>query len=457
VWSAILEPLLFFVVFEASFGGITGNISRLLQLATCVLLAGRLALYVLGPDEPKPLAVPDLRRPLYRNYTLMLALAVVAGLTGYARGAYDMPQAYFPVVNLSPFSQLLNSASVRPIFEYITAFYYFAYFTVLPQYLITTRADVEYALSRFKWMFALSFVVGVIDVVSSAMGHYFVPRHLSSWEMVDRGRFHGLAGEPREAFGYLFLGLAMLHLDAYLRGRRLDRRWLLGIIVAAALTQSTTGLVAIALFVGLYGTYSVLELNPKRIVQVAAGFVLLGAVAYQVTINTPRMMAYFDSAKNLWYILETHQNLPDLMSKSNSDIYPLYDLTVKARDGDWLPVLIGSGMGSASAVANRYYRQWAELNNPHSQLARSLYETGLVGTLLFILTFVTPVRVMTRAMPLETRRQFIILTFLLVGCSLADRSSVPFIYLGMFAVALRIVQPAWRQRSGASAVAGTAA
>ena len=181
------------------------------------------------------------------------------------------------------------------------------------------------------------------------------------------------------------------------------------------------------------------QLTAVRAFQLGAGLLLISGLAYGAVVKTQRVGDYFRAASGLWYILEHNIELPYLMSKSNSDIYPMYDLTVKARAGDWFPVAVGSGLGSASAVTNRYYRDVTTLNNPHSQLARSLYETGLLGTVLYVLAFVAPVVWATRRLPPKRQREFVVMATLLLGCSFADRSAAPFIYLGMFWSTFRLL------------------
>lgn len=450
VWSVILEPLFFFVLFDEAVLGITGNVSRLLQMATLAVLSVRLTLFAVG-DEGY-VSLPSLRRPLYRNYALMMGLAVVAGLIGYARGAYEIPSSYSSVVGRSALSSALNSPSIRPIFEYAAALYYFVYFVVIAQYLLVTRATVDYALSRMRRVFILCFVIGAVDVAIAltgvTRGLSLLPRHLGDSALVE-ARFHGLAGEPRQAFVFLFLFLAVLHLTAFLARRPINRRWVAAIVVAALLTQSMTGILGMGVFLGLYAVYALSHASFKRMAQFVVVMGIVGTVGYLAIVKTPRLMAYAREASGLWTVLETSGELPYLMSKSNSDIYPIYDMTVKARAGDWLPIAIGSGMGSASATTNRYYRDWAELNNPHSQLARSLYETGIIGTILYVLAFVRPVRAYTRDATARQQRGFMVIVLLLIGCAFADRSSAPFVYVGLLAAAFETRRRESRREAGA--------
>ncbi len=95
---------------------------------------------------------------------------------------------------------MINASNIRPFVEYIAVVYYIVYFAVIPRYILRTRAEVEYAFSRFRWMFTLSYVLGVVDVLLVRWFKiYFLPRHFSDGLSVE-GRFHGLAGEPRQAF-----------------------------------------------------------------------------------------------------------------------------------------------------------------------------------------------------------------------------------------------------------------
>jgi hypothetical protein len=436
VWSVIFEPLLFFVLFEQAATGVTGNLSRILQFVVVIVLIARALIISSGP-KAVTLKIPRVSRPLYRYFFIYFLLAVVAGVIGYLSGAYSLPGAYNPPTVQSAFAAALNSPAVRPVFEYVVALYYFIYFTVVARYLLTTPADINYALSRFKMMFIVSFVVGVIDTVLSSVGILQVPRHISDWRRVDPGRFHGLAGEPRQAIVYLFLGLAILHLEAYFRGRSISKWWIVLIVMAALLTQSASGLIGIVLFAGLYGLYATWTISPWRLVQVAIVCIASVALVYATAINSKRVMDYVKAASGLWQVLESGEELPELMSKANSDIYPLYDLTRKVRSLDFVPVVIGSGFGSASAVTNRYFLTGA-MTNPHSELARSLYESGILGTFVFVMAFVHPVRTSTKYLPKSKQREFMLVMMLLLGGFFGHRSSAPFIYLGMFAAMFRV-------------------
>jgi hypothetical protein len=138
---------------------------------------------------------------------------------------------------------------------------------------------------------------------------------------------------------------------------------------------------------------------------------------------------------DLWYLLESSAELPYLMLMQSPNIYPLYDLTVKAREMDIMPILIGSGLGSASVINNQYLPYAGEMINPNSQIVRALFESGIVGTFFLIMSFVYPVRQLTKHIATKIRRSFMILTLLLIGCFMGHRTAAPFIYLGIFLAA----------------------
>src|SRR3989442_6770858 len=202
VWSIVLEPLLFFVLLERTASGVTSNLGRILQM---VVVIGLIFRFLMGflKSSWTGIRMINFTSPLYVTYGIYFFLVMLAGLIGALAGAYHLPVAYDYIDDESAFSVLLNSEATRPVFEYFIALYYFIYFVVLPQYLLKTEKSVEYFFTVFRKIFIICFVVGVIDLGFAAIEIYLVPRHIADWVYVG-ARFHGLAGEPRDAFVYLF-------------------------------------------------------------------------------------------------------------------------------------------------------------------------------------------------------------------------------------------------------------
>jgi hypothetical protein len=374
--------------------------------------------------------------PLYVNYGIYFYLAIFAGFAGLLQGVYSFSESCEQNCGQSGLSQLLNSAAIRPVFEYGIALYYFVYFSILPQYILKTEKSVEYFFSVFKVVFIISFVIGVIDFCFSIVDIDLVPRHIFDWRDVGM-RFHGLAGEPRDGFVYLFFGLAIFHLQAYFRGLTLSKWWVVAIIAAALFTQSASGLLGIVFFLGLYGIYSLGMLTFRRIVQLATLVTLTIALLYLAATHSERIVIYLEGASIVWFNLESGEKLPYGMYEQMANIYPLYDLIVKFRNLNILPIFFGSGFGSASAINNYYYPAMSEMNNPHSQLVRIVFESGMIGTYFFIMSFFYPVKYLTKHIPRNKQHEFILLTLILLGCILSHRSAASFIYLGIFIASFR--------------------
>ena len=431
IWSVVLETLLFFVISDRLTAGIGGNVSRILQ--GIVLIAIMLQYFI----KPVGFWIKNIANQFYQNYLIYLGIAIIAGLVGVVSGSYESSVSL--TSGQSYFANLLNSTAVRPIFEYVIAIYYFIYFIVLPCYMLKTEAALLNFFSVFRTMFIISLVVGFVDLAFAVGGINLVPRNIADWVYVG-ARFHGLAGEPREAFVYLFFGLAILHLEAYMKKRSLNKFLVIAIIAAAIMTQSASGLIGLAIFLGLYTIYSFTKaVNIRTIFLMIAIPTLVVTLIYVSIINSPRLTAYLESTSDLWFILESGNELPIYMLMQSPNIYPLYDLTVKARELNILPILIGSGLGSASVINNQYSPHAGDLINPHSQLVRTLFESGIVGTLFFIMSFVYPVKRLTKYIATRDRRIFMILTLLLMGCFLGHRSAAPFIYLGLFFAAFQFL------------------
>lgn len=438
VWSILFEPLLFFMLMERTVSGITANVSRILQ---AMVIIGLILKFLLDVLRVKLVSVRiiNVLSPLYVNYSAYFSLVVFAGCFGLLSGAYDAQYAYHFNEGDSGWYQFIDSESIRPIFEYIITLFYFFYFAVLPQYFLKTKKSIDYFFSSFKLVFNISLILGFIDLAFAAMNHPLLPRHIADWRMVGM-RFHGLAGEPRDAFVYLFYGLATLHLSAYYKGVRLGGLWITLVLLAAILTQSASGLIGILIFIVLYGVYSLGRSNIRSLVRLCFVLTLVIVLSYVAAISSKRIMMYLESTVNLWNILEARARLPYLMSVQSSNIYPIYDLIVKFRNWNFLPVFIGSGMGSASVINNLYDPVTTTINNPHSQFVRVIFESGLIGVFLFVKSFLSPIKYLTKQLSSKKQHEFILLMLLLLGIFLGHRSSVCFIYLGIFIAAFRVLE-----------------
>lgn len=251
VWSIIFEPLLFFILVGQQVSGVGGNISRLLQILFIFLLI----ITTLSKKE-KNIRVPNPFSYQFRWYFAYLFLLILSAIYGLLSGAYEssVVERSFESISVSFVSKVLNSTWIRPLFEYFILLYYFIYFVVLPQYFLNSRKAIDYFFKVFFAMFFLSLFIGVIDLLLVLVLNYeWIPRHLSDFTHVGN-RFHGLAGEPRDAFVYLILGICLIFLKEQWTGKFKGKKfWVLLIFLLALTTQSASGLMGLFFCFGSYG------------------------------------------------------------------------------------------------------------------------------------------------------------------------------------------------------------
>lgn len=378
-------------------------------------------------------------------------IALLAGMTGVATGSYDLSITDEYNSEGTQFSRFVNKATIRPVVEYLITVYYFIYFAILPTYLLRRRQEVGYFLSVFKIAVVCSGVVGFVSLGFGFFEIELLPRALADGRVIGDNRFHGLFGEPRNAFGAVFLGLAMCHLGAYQKGIGFSKGWIVAAITAAVATQSASGLVGLLCFAGLYILYSFGRLGVRSSLRVVGIVLTILMIIIGTFAISDRLERYLVAAPELWNALENEEVLPAYLEQQKEDIYPLYDLILKWRNNDILPLVIGSGFGSASVANNRLSLasedrfvlapdEAAGVRNPHSQLVRTIYESGVIGLWFFVWAFVWPVSYLTRHLQPRLRHQFIIFSLLVMGVTLSYRSTAVFVYFGAVVAMFRSSQ-----------------
>ncbi|MFZ5589831.1 MAG: hypothetical protein ACOY4M_09395 [Pseudomonadota bacterium] len=430
-WSVVFEPLLFFVVAHSALTGVGANLARILQIFVLIGLALRWLL------QKKPFLIFNPASPLYVEYTYYYIFAIFAGLLGLISGSYVLDMQYNPDYASSLLASIIRGPSFRPVFEYFIALYYFAYFVVLPRYLLNSTEGVQYFFKIFSITFGLFMILGGLDLVLVIFGHELIHRHLS--DGVEIGfRFHSLAGEPRDAFVYLMFGMATLTLREFLRdGKSISKAWIITILAAALLTQSASGLFGL-LFSGFLMLAFSLKHPSKLRTLVSAGLFLMVSVGtiYVCVYFSQRLQFYVDALYGIFRILDQGEPIPQGLLGQMNNIFPIWDMYQKIIHGNVLPLIFGSGLGSSSIINNNL-GYWNDLTNPHAQLVRVLYESGVVGLYFLVMSFVYPVRILTVHLPPKVAKRFLLFTLVLVGAFLAHRSATPFIYLGIFMLVMQ--------------------
>jgi len=411
VWSVVLEPLLYFTFIP---GTPIGRVSRVLQLLVLIPLILK---FFTNPASTRP---ANFFTPLYRPYSYYMLFAVISGCFGLFTGAYHLNAVSISSTNLI----------IRVAFEYFIAFYYFAYFAVLPRYLMFSTTGINYFFKIFTRMFYLSLFIGIVDLAMHPLfGFPLIGRHMDEYRDIGF-RFHGLAGEPRDTFVYMILGICMFMLRDIWRGeKRLSKSTIFLYLVFALLAKSASGLLGL-IFGGILILFFYMpRVSIWRAMLSVFGLSFITTVVFVAGKNSYHVMAYVNNLTSLYPALEHGAELPPVFKVTNNNIYPIWQRWLEIRDFNFLPSLLGTGFGSPSIINNNFIHPLAyERINPNAHIVRSLYANGIIGTYLLVMAFTVPIKKMIVSKPVKLKLTLFML--ILVGCFLGHRSSVPFIFLG---------------------------
>ena len=139
IWSIILEPMLFFVIWIPIINGWVEtpfHISRLLQGYVIISLIIKILLKKNLYTYPNPLFSH------YRYYFYYFILAFISGIYGMITSVYAITLL-----------EKSHTYYLRPFIEYIIVIYYFVYFVVLFRFLIKKPEEINYFFKAFTFIF----------------------------------------------------------------------------------------------------------------------------------------------------------------------------------------------------------------------------------------------------------------------------------------------------------------
>lgn len=435
IWSIIFEPLLLFLIGSQATTGVGLNFGRLLQM---LVLTGLLLRFVMNPAS---IRIPNPFNDRLRPYFLFIFYTIFAGFLGLLLGKYVYSGQV--AAGQSVFA-LINTPLMRPIWEYVTLIFQFVYFILLAPYFLRGEREISYFFQAFTFMAILHLVVGLIDFGFSAVGVELVPRHLSDWRHVGV-RLHGIAGEPRDAFVHMIAILFVLALKSiWTKGVVSTPKFLIIVVVMSLLaTQSASGILGLIVAMVLIFLFGFNTISFRRIVSVFSLLLLGASVIYVAFLTSERLQDYLTYVSVVQELfLHSSIEVPLIVQTQYNNIYPIIELYRDIMNFNPLPVIFGSGLGS-SGFANSRTGVWETFSNPHSQITRMIFETGLVGTLMFIYAVR---RVLLNSTDFVSRfnQQYLLWLFLLLlGCYFAHRSTHLMICIGI----LYAVTQTMRKRS----------
>ena len=417
VWSICLEPLIFFVVLSPSLLGVTSNLSKLLQLLVLVVLLFKM--FVLHQIKiPSPLNHNN------KQFFYFFIFVIFSGLYGLLSGAYKNEM-------IDATSNHATKILLRPLFEYVILIYYFIYFTILPKYILSNSRSIGYFFKVFVSFFFIFLITGFSDLLMMKIisGYEGIPRQISDLRTVG-WRFHGIAGEPRDAFSYLILGLGIFVLRDMWSGRKEFKKYLITLVVIALiLTQSASGLVGILFSLLLMFSFLFMKLSNFTKIKYLVTFSLVILIVLISALSSDRIMIYYDAFLNLIPNLKESGQIKGILSQAfSSDIFPIWQRWIEISGGNFFPTFIGTGLGSSSVLNNNALNLF-EIHNPKSTISRYIYETGIIGTYLFVHVFLHPIKKINLFR--HEYLSILMLMLLMLGMYFAHRSVLPYFFLGI--------------------------
>tara|TARA_B100000214_G_C23859748_1_gene577480 strand:- start:374 stop:874 length:501 start_codon:yes stop_codon:yes gene_type:complete len=143
--------------------------------------------------------------------------------------------------------------------------------------------------------------------------------------------------------------------------------------------------------------------------------------------NSPRIQIYLEAAPLALQALERGIDLPPVIEYQINNIYPVWIRWLELSEMNFLPFFIGTGLGTASIV-NGFVLSEGGVLNPHANIIRIFFESGIVGTLLFIVAFVKPLLKIEKHLGSNL---LVFLMLLMLGVTFGHRSSALYTFFGV--------------------------
>ena len=420
IWSILFEPLGYFILLRI--GSINFSIARALQFFVIVLFltflfqGGRKTVYV---DK------------LDRNYIKYFLLFSLFGILPLVYAEIVKPLLDFDVKREAFNESNLISPQARSAVIILSSLFKIVYFILFFRYFVNDDYLKSKFLVLFKRVFFTVMFLGFLDYLSilTGYGHIFT-RHFH--EDVTVGlRFHSILGEPRHVLPYLALVAAVALLMRSYRIKLFGLIWWTLIPVGVFLTGSFSSLVATFLAI----TATMIYGGKGRYVFLFAPLFLIFYIISDdynahISFYTNHFSELFTRISNLG----SHDFGYMVVGKfggQDRDIFPvlarLYGL---GELSGALDLLIGTGLMSATidynyAIGNDIFA----LSPPSSWAVVLIYEYGVIGLILFIVSLYKPI---WRYLPKGTGglQAKELLIFVTVVC-LVQKSDMLFIFLGI--------------------------
>lgn len=419
--SVLIEPLLLFALSSGT--GIGSNVSRIFQFLVLIIFC----IHLLSNMNFRFLSTGSY---LWKPYLLIIGYIIIVTCASYLLGGYNM--------SLSDDAQQSNleiafgSNDTRPALEFVILIFQLLYFIILAPIFLKSRKNFNFFFKCAFFLLFCHFALGWIDYILNLTGIDLIPRQLVDGVDVG-GRFHGIAGEPKQAGVY---GLSIFFLlsiySLYKNGSVKWPRWYITLLVLTSCIA--TGSASFLVGLSLGGILVLCYLWRRKSIKLWLGIILgLSAVALSVIYNL------HNNATVIYYINQYSPLLRKVVSDPQmvgtltyipniNDIFPLVSIWQEVTQGDIFRLIFGSGIGSSGLVNSTIY---GHFTNPNSQAVRIIYEYGIIGVGIYILTFLEIIKRCSAELPSKERDILIISALILLGGVLGHRSNVHLIWIGL--------------------------
>ena len=429
IWSVLMEPMLYFIFYYGTVFFISGNLSKMLQTFFILFLVFRYLVYFLS-NQRYEVNLNILNSPVYFFLILYLLYSFISLLVGLSFGMYSL-ELTFDQVNDFPRGSFESGVINKIMGSYFIFLYYILFFILFTATFLNSDEVIGYFFRLFKIFFLITLVTGYLDYfLFATTGIDLIARHFFDGVGVGQ-RFHGFAGEPRQAAVYLVFALAVLQLESIYYKTKFSNWYYCLIIPAFFLTVSVTAILMLAIFFGFATIYFLRDFFSLRTLVFLIIFCLSILAGYLSTIYISRFGDYLEAFDDLFFLLDSGSELPLLIRVQIGEIAPVFEMFTMLREGNVMPVIFGSGMGSIPVTLYGFLGNMDGWGNPNAQIIRILFETGLLGTLLYILAFLYPLRSLTKNFSITDKRIILLSMMLLLSANFALRSSTLMIYFGL--------------------------
>jgi len=419
VWSVLLHPLLFFDIAHEHLIGIGGQIAKILDLIVCLCV---FFCFIFFKSYTIKINLNT------RLYWIYFFYTVVVGLFGFLFGYYYVNESS----SITSGHGFFNLRAIRPILEYVITIFYFVYFVVLGAHFLSNDRVINYFFKIFFFLFYANLILGFLDVFFTYFYNFDLVHVSLVRDSTTSIRFHGLSGEPRDAFVYLIFGIGMIYLyDAWKMQKKQRPILISSSILAIMLTASLSGIIGLIISIVFFALYSISTLNIKKILMIMTiSSMILILIYLNVSYGNNRFAIYLFEFSGLFNNLLLNKDMSDSVFLGQlPNIYPLIARYLELSELNILPTIFGTGIGSESIININMSDVMDNVLNPHSQAIRLFYSSGIIGSILYVMAFFLPVYKISKIYKSEV---FIYLVLLILGSSLGHRSVVVFIFLGVF-------------------------